>query len=183
MALEDLGENIRAARKARDLSQEALARKADVSLNLIGRIELGLVTNPHYATIEGIARSLEMTVEQLVEEPTLGKASAPPSEATTGPDTLSRATAYQAAFDEIASRAGEAVEDVAESARQAVEQAVRHLAGEGGESEAPSTAAALLAYLLASGRLTADDLEEARDALLREAAAREAQQEEKPAKR
>jgi len=77
MALEDLSTNIRTARKARGLSQEAVARRADISLNLMGRIELGTVKNPHYTTLHGIAHALDMTVDELVEG-TPGKASAPP---------------------------------------------------------------------------------------------------------
>lgn len=76
MALENLGEHIRTMRKARNLSQEALARRADVSLNLVGKLELGMVTNPHYSTLAGLARALDVTVEELVEEPApLDKAS------------------------------------------------------------------------------------------------------------
>jgi len=82
MALENLGEHIRTLRKERNLSQEALARRADVSLNLVGKLELGMVTNPHYATLAGLARALDVTVEELVEEPevsTTRKASVPSS--------------------------------------------------------------------------------------------------------
>jgi|SRR5215217_1552645 transcriptional regulator with XRE-family HTH domain len=86
MALEDLSTNIRTARKARGLSQEAVARRADISLNLMGRIELGSVRNPHYTTIHGIARALGMTVDELVEG-SPGKASAPPD---TGPPQVSK---------------------------------------------------------------------------------------------
>jgi transcriptional regulator with XRE-family HTH domain len=69
MALEKLGDHIRTIRKVRGLSQEALARRADVSLNLVGKLELGIVTNPHYATLAGLARALDVTVEELVKEP------------------------------------------------------------------------------------------------------------------
>jgi transcriptional regulator with XRE-family HTH domain len=76
MALEDLGVRIRALRKERGLAQEALARRADVSLNLVGRLELGMVKNPHYLTLVGLARALDVTVEELVEAPA-PKAEAP----------------------------------------------------------------------------------------------------------
>jgi transcriptional regulator with XRE-family HTH domain len=84
MALENLGEHIRTIRKERGLSQEALARRADVSLNLVGKLELGLVLNPHYGTLAGLARALGVTVEELVEEPILvgPKADAPQAGAT-----------------------------------------------------------------------------------------------------
>ena len=38
----NLGERVRAVRKARDLSQEALAREAGVSLNLVNKLERGV---------------------------------------------------------------------------------------------------------------------------------------------
>jgi transcriptional regulator with XRE-family HTH domain len=80
MVLENLGDHIRNVRKARGLSQEALARRADVSLNLVGKLELGMITNPHYTTLAGIARALDVRVEELVEPEasTTGKVSAPP---------------------------------------------------------------------------------------------------------
>jgi transcriptional regulator with XRE-family HTH domain len=80
MVLENLGDHIRTLRKARGLSQEALARRADVSLNLVGKLELGMITNPHYTTLAGIARALDVRVEELVEPEasTTGKASALP---------------------------------------------------------------------------------------------------------
>jgi transcriptional regulator with XRE-family HTH domain len=65
-------------RKAQGLSQEKLARQADLSLNLIGRLEGGQVTDPHYSTLRGLARALGVPVEDLVREPALaGKAEAP----------------------------------------------------------------------------------------------------------
>jgi transcriptional regulator with XRE-family HTH domain len=78
MGVGNLGIRVRDARKARDLSQEALAREAGVSLNLVNKLERGVVTDPHYSTISGLARALEMTVEELLEEPApAGKAEAP----------------------------------------------------------------------------------------------------------
>jgi transcriptional regulator with XRE-family HTH domain len=110
MALEDLSTNIRTARKARGLSQEAVARRADISLNLMGRIELGTVRNPHYRTLHGIAHALGMTVDELVEG-TPGKASAPPdtgpAESAEGPPSAAREAA-EAATNAVFEAAGEA---------------------------------------------------------------------------
>jgi transcriptional regulator with XRE-family HTH domain len=73
-----LKDRIRELRKAQGLSQEKLARQADLSLNLIGRLEGGQVTDPHYSTLRGLARALGVPVEDLVREPALaGKAEAP----------------------------------------------------------------------------------------------------------
>lgn len=69
MTLENLGDHVRGVRKKKGLSQEAVARRADLSLNVIARIELGIITNPHYLTLASIARALGMTVTELVEEP------------------------------------------------------------------------------------------------------------------
>ncbi len=66
MDQENLGRRIREARKARDLSQEALAREAGVSLNLVNKLERGIVTDPHYSTLSSLARALELSVENLV---------------------------------------------------------------------------------------------------------------------
>jgi transcriptional regulator with XRE-family HTH domain len=77
LGIGNLGTRVRDARKAQQLSQEALAREADLSLNLVNKLERGVVTDPHYSTLSGLARALGMTVEQLVEEPVLaGKAEA-----------------------------------------------------------------------------------------------------------
>jgi transcriptional regulator with XRE-family HTH domain len=64
-----LGERIRAVRMARGISQEALARGADVSLNLVNKLERGVITDPHYSTLSGIASALGVSVEDLVREP------------------------------------------------------------------------------------------------------------------
>jgi transcriptional regulator with XRE-family HTH domain len=99
MALEDLSTNIRTARKARGLSQEAVARRADISLNLMGRIELGTVKNPHYTTLHGIAHALDMTVDELVEgQRSSGKASAPPPSEAAGLDFEVRPFNLEAAY-------------------------------------------------------------------------------------
>ena len=71
--LEYLGERVRARCKAEGLSQEALARRADVSLNVVGRIELGRILDPHYLTLAGLAKALGTSVAELAEDP-------PPSE-------------------------------------------------------------------------------------------------------
>jgi len=71
----DVGNRIRDRRKALSLSQEALARRADVSLNLINKLERGVITDPHYSTLIGVARALGMSsIAELVGE---GKAGEP----------------------------------------------------------------------------------------------------------
>ena len=74
----DLGERLRTLRKERGLSQEALARRADIGLRGYGDLELGHATDPHISTLRGIARALDVSVEDLVKEPALPLAEAPP---------------------------------------------------------------------------------------------------------
>lgn len=64
----DLGSRVRDRRKALNLSQEALARRADVSLNLINRVERGETRDPHYSTLVSIAGALGVSVGELMEE-------------------------------------------------------------------------------------------------------------------
>ncbi len=73
-----IGDKVRATRKAAGISQEEVARRAGVSLNVINRLERGVILDPHYSTLRGIASALEVPVEDLVREPALaGKAEAP----------------------------------------------------------------------------------------------------------
>ena len=73
-----IGDKVRATRKAAAISQEEVARRAGVSLNVINRLERGVILDPHYSTLRGIASALGVPVEDLVREPALaGKAEAP----------------------------------------------------------------------------------------------------------
>jgi transcriptional regulator with XRE-family HTH domain len=73
-----IGDKVRATRKAAGISQEEVARRAGVSLNVINRLERGVILDPHYSTLRGIASALGVPVEDLVREPALaGKAEAP----------------------------------------------------------------------------------------------------------
>ena len=55
-----------------------IARRAGVSLNVINRLERGVILDPHYSTLRGIASALGIPVEDLVREPALaGNAEAP----------------------------------------------------------------------------------------------------------
>ena len=73
-----IGDKVRATRKAAGISQEEVARRAGVSLNVINRLERGVILDPHYSTLRGIASALGVPVEDLVREPALaGEAEAP----------------------------------------------------------------------------------------------------------
>jgi transcriptional regulator with XRE-family HTH domain len=62
----ELRERIKTARKALGLSQEALARRADVSLSLVNQIERGVVVDPHFSTLTNVAKALSMSVSELL---------------------------------------------------------------------------------------------------------------------
>lgn len=69
------------------MTQEALARRADTSLNLVNRVERGETRDPHITTLAALANALEVSVSALVEEPELvGKAEA--SEGEEAPKAL-----------------------------------------------------------------------------------------------
>lgn len=68
-----IGGRVRHIRKQRGLTQERLARRADVSLNVIGRLELGAVNDPHYSTLSRIAKALLVPVSSLTENPDDGE--------------------------------------------------------------------------------------------------------------
>jgi transcriptional regulator with XRE-family HTH domain len=73
-----IGDKVRAIRKAVGISQEEVARRAGVSLNVINRLERDVILDPHYSTLRGIASALGVPVADLVREPVLlGKAEAP----------------------------------------------------------------------------------------------------------
>ena len=60
-----LGREIRRYRKAKGLSQEALAERADLHLNYIGLLERGQ-RNPSFLTLLDLARALDIGVGKLV---------------------------------------------------------------------------------------------------------------------
>ncbi len=71
----DLAGRIRTEREARQMSQEALARQAGMSLRALNSLERGEAVNPHYATLAGIADAFGMSISELLEEPVpLGEA-------------------------------------------------------------------------------------------------------------
>ena len=63
-----IGERVRARRELLHMSQEDVARRAGVSLNQINRLERGVIDSPRFTTMVSIAHSLDMRVEDFVEE-------------------------------------------------------------------------------------------------------------------
>jgi transcriptional regulator with XRE-family HTH domain len=54
----DLGKRLKEARERADLSQEALARRADVSTVAVSQIEQGRTKEPHYLTLHRLSKVL-----------------------------------------------------------------------------------------------------------------------------
>lgn len=61
-----VGANVRRLRKARNLTQEDLAWRADLNLSVIGRLERGL-HDPRLDTLTAIARGLDVKPTTLLE--------------------------------------------------------------------------------------------------------------------
>lgn len=62
-----IGLTVERLRKARELSQEKLARLADVSNNTLINIESGRNKNPTIETLRKIADALSVKIDQLIE--------------------------------------------------------------------------------------------------------------------
>jgi transcriptional regulator with XRE-family HTH domain len=85
-----IGDKVRATRKAAGISQEEVARRAGVSLNVINRLERGVILDPHYSTLRGIASALEVPVEDLVREPALARKAETPDPGSRDQPLISR---------------------------------------------------------------------------------------------
>lgn len=60
--------NIKKIRQQKGLSQEKLARRADISLNTLTKIESGFTKYPSIQTIHKIAEALEVSLDRIVED-------------------------------------------------------------------------------------------------------------------
>lgn len=63
-----IGNNVRRIRKKKGLTQEKLARLADISLNTLAKIELGFAKKPIIQTVVKLAKALEISIDELVRE-------------------------------------------------------------------------------------------------------------------
>lgn len=62
-----LAENIRRLRKNKGLSQEKLARLADISNNTLIKIEQGIAKEPTITTVSKVASALGVSIDELVK--------------------------------------------------------------------------------------------------------------------
>ena len=61
-----LGENIKKIRKKKNLTQDKLARLADIPYTSITKIETGVIKNPSIQTAAKIARALGISLDELI---------------------------------------------------------------------------------------------------------------------
>jgi len=64
---QNLSKNIKKMRETKRLSQEKLARLADVANNTIIKIEAGKNQNPTLETLKKVAQALEVSVDDLIK--------------------------------------------------------------------------------------------------------------------
>lgn len=63
---QNLAKNIERLREAKGLSQEKLARLADVANNTLIKMESGENQNPTLETLKKVAKALEVSVDELI---------------------------------------------------------------------------------------------------------------------
>jgi len=65
--MSNITENLRKLRETKGLSQEKLARLADVANNTIIKIEAGKNQNPTLDTLKKIAKALKVSIDELTK--------------------------------------------------------------------------------------------------------------------
>jgi len=63
-----IGDNIRKFRKKKGLSQDNLARLANIPYTTLTKIESNVVKKPSVQNVAKIARALDVSIEKLIEE-------------------------------------------------------------------------------------------------------------------
>ncbi|MEK7128794.1 MAG: helix-turn-helix transcriptional regulator [Patescibacteria group bacterium] len=63
---QNLSKNIKKLREAKGLSQEKLARLADVANNTLIKMESGENKNPTLETLKKVAKAFEVSVDELI---------------------------------------------------------------------------------------------------------------------
>ncbi len=61
-----LSKNIKKYRSKLKLTQEALARKADISYNTVIKLESGGISDPRMETLKKLASALDISIDKLV---------------------------------------------------------------------------------------------------------------------
>lgn len=63
--VENLGEKIQRLRKKKGLSQDGLARKANIPYTTLTKIEIGVIKNPSFNSVSKIGRALDIQLDDL----------------------------------------------------------------------------------------------------------------------
>jgi transcriptional regulator with XRE-family HTH domain len=64
----NLGKRIKELRQKKGLSQDELARKAEVAYTTLTKIETGVIKNPSVAITIKIAKALDASIEEIVRD-------------------------------------------------------------------------------------------------------------------
>lgn len=64
---ENLGEKIQKLRKEKGMSQDELARKADIPYTTLTKIEIGVIKKPSVFAVAKIAEALEISLDELIK--------------------------------------------------------------------------------------------------------------------
>jgi len=62
-----IGQKVKAWRKKREVTQDALAKKADIRYTTLAKIESDVIQNPSLQTITKIADGLGITIDDLIK--------------------------------------------------------------------------------------------------------------------
>lgn len=62
----NIGEKIKKWRKKKELTQDALARKANIPYTSLAKIESGVIENPSIKTVSKIAKGLDIGIDDLI---------------------------------------------------------------------------------------------------------------------
>lgn len=63
----NVGDKIKAVRKDKGLTQDALAKKADIPYTTLTKLESNVITKPSIQTVEKIAKGLGITIDELLK--------------------------------------------------------------------------------------------------------------------
>lgn len=62
-----IGDKIKAWRKKKELTQDALVKKADIPYTTLAKIESNVIENPSLQTVTKIAKGLNISLDELVK--------------------------------------------------------------------------------------------------------------------
>ena len=68
MSKKTIGEKIQYWRKKKNLTQDALSKKADIPYTTLTKIESNVIKNPSIQTMINIAKGFGITLDQLVKD-------------------------------------------------------------------------------------------------------------------